>query len=114
MSGYLPNHLMVRFTAIAVLVTASTSTGAEQKDVLLVVLDVNGEQSMRFQPSPHGSCSKFLASFREFDKAWDASIANSRGATKGDRTCRRSLLHSSQRFGPEALAFNSRIHSYLE
>ena len=49
MSGYLPNHLMVRFTAIAVLVTASTSTGAEQKDVLIVVLDVNGEQSMRFQ-----------------------------------------------------------------
>ena len=73
MSGYLPNHLMVRFTAIAVLVTASTSTGAEQKDVLLVVLDVNGEQSMRFQPSPHGSCSKFLASFRESTKRGTAS-----------------------------------------
>jgi hypothetical protein len=69
MSGYLPNHLMARFlaTAIAVLVAASTSIGAEQKDVLLVVLDVNG-QTMRFQPSPHGSCSKFLASFRESTK----------------------------------------------
>ena len=102
MSGYLPNHLMASFLvmAIAVLVAASTSIGAEQKDVLLVVLDVNGEQTMRFQPSPHGSCSKFLASFRESTKAWGTSIANSRGATKGDRTCRRSLLHSSQRFGP--------------
>ena len=63
MSGYLPNHLMVRFTAIAVLVTASTSTGAEQKDVLLVVLDVNGEQSMRFQPSPHGAAQSSLLHF---------------------------------------------------
>jgi|RhiMetdeSRZDD1v2_1073273.scaffolds.fasta_scaffold834660_3 hypothetical protein len=70
MSGYLPNHLMARFlvTAIAVLLAASTSIGAEQKDVLLVVLDVNGEQTMQFQPSPHGSCSKFLASFRESTK----------------------------------------------
>jgi len=69
MSGYLPNYLMARFLITAiVLVAASTSIGAEQKDVLLVVLDVNGEQTMQFQPSPHGSCSKCLASFRESTK----------------------------------------------
>ena len=70
MRGFLPNQLIARFpiTAIAVLVATSTSVGAEQKDVLLVVLDVDGKESMRFQPSPHGSCSKFLASFRESTK----------------------------------------------
>ena len=68
MRGY--PHLMVRFliAATAALLAASTTVGAEQKDVLLVVLDVDGKESMRFQPSPRESCSKFLASFRESTK----------------------------------------------
>jgi hypothetical protein len=70
MRGYLPNYLMARFliAATAALLAASTTIGAEQKDVLLVILDVDGKERMQFQPSPPESCSKFLASFRESTK----------------------------------------------
>jgi hypothetical protein len=65
-----PNQSMARLliTAIAVLAVTSTAIEAEQKDVLLVILDVGGKERMQFQPSPPESCAKFLASFRESTK----------------------------------------------
>jgi hypothetical protein len=42
---------------------------AEQKDVLLVVLeDDKGQRSLHYQPSPHESCSSFLGDLRKARK----------------------------------------------
>jgi hypothetical protein len=54
--------LATLLTAAATFALVNVSAHAEQKDLLIVVLEeANGTKSIHQQLSPHESCSKFLS-----------------------------------------------------